>query len=196
MPAPTTRPIRLGCKLRAVPSTRRERRFAPLSVIPLLQSRRPNFPRYPRKFAPPSSPFGLRRALVSLKKADHKGGYAPLGLLATRQENLAGNDARRNARARRASMYVSARTVVSRSSGPLVHLVNLVDDIGFRAIHALRDRLPYRDNVLVLRSVLKESRVYSEWIQRTIYFTVSHWLKAFKRTRRVLDLIYSDALDV
>lgn len=158
-----------------------------LMIRPLHRSGRLS-PRFPRRYAPPGSPFGLRRAAANLKKADRRG-LAPVALLPTRRETESPNDRARRNRASIKAHYVSPRLVVDATGGPLAHLVSKIDDLGFLALHAWRDGKAHRDYVAMIRSYFRFAGMFSPWIQRTMGLIVSRWLTAIRRAQCVCRML-------
>jgi len=150
-----------------------------------------------QRYELPGRPFGLGRAVVRLRRATRKRGLAPLGLLRTRPDPL--DPQRRSELAKRArdcARYYAPRRVVESTGGPLAHLVSLVDDIGFRGIHALRDYRDHRSHAALIRTYFRIAGMFPPWVQRTLDYVCSRWLRAFSRTQRVLRYIESNAFDV
>lgn len=78
----------------------------------------------------------------------------------------------------------------------MAHLVSLIDDLGFQAIHAMRDGLDYRNKVAMIRSYFRIAGMFSPWVRRTLDYVTGRWLVAVRRAQRVIRYIGSSAFDV
>lgn len=78
----------------------------------------------------------------------------------------------------------------------MAHLVALIDDLGFQALHAWRDGRDHRDKVAMIRSYFRIAGMFSPWIQRVLGYVTSRWLVAIRRAVCVHRLLVeSSALD-
>lgn len=98
-------------------------------------------------------------------------------------------------RARDASRFYGPRRVIEATGGPLAYLVSKIDDLGFRAIHAVRDGFPPKDKVLKLRTYFRIAGMFPPWVRRTLDDAVSRWLTAIRRAHRVILYLEGNAFD-